>query len=86
MPPSGKLCFAHIDRGLRRFSGVPRTVQVNLRLSESEINAIDRYIVSGDFDNRTEFVRFCIRKTMARYEPGRRLEPKDRGCQADTPL
>jgi Arc/MetJ-type ribon-helix-helix transcriptional regulator len=50
-----------------------REIQMNIRISEDEAAAIDRHIESGDFDTRTEFVRFAIRKVLDAYEPGQRI-------------
>lgn len=41
-------------------------------MSGDEIAAIDKLIASGDFDNRTEFIRYCVRKVLSAYS-GQRI-------------
>ncbi len=53
-----------------------REYQVNLRMSKDELDEIDRFVDSGDFDSRTEFIRFAIRKALMTYEPGSRVPLK----------
>ena len=48
-------------------------MQINIRMSVDEVMAIDKFIESGDFDNRVEFIRFAVRKTLQAYEPGARV-------------
>jgi len=50
-----------------------RDIQMNIRISEEEAAAIDRHIESGDFDSRTEFVRFAIRKVLDAYKSDERI-------------
>lgn len=48
-----------------------KTEQINFRLSSDEVAAIDRLIASGDFETRTEFIKFCMRKVLAAYDGNR---------------
>jgi len=47
---------------------VAKTVQLNIRLSPEEVVTIDKWIENGDFDNRTEFVRFALKKILVTYD------------------
>lgn len=49
-----------------------RGVQVNIRMTQSEIEQIDKLIENGDFENRTEFVRYAVRKFLKNWD-GKRL-------------
>ena len=46
----------------------PKSIQVNIRLTPEEAEAIDRLIESGDFDNKTEFIRFALKKVLKAYD------------------
>ena len=46
----------------------PKSIQVNIRLTPEEAEAIDRLIESGDFDNKTEFIRFALKKVFKDYD------------------
>ena len=50
----------------------PKSIQVNIRLTPDEADAIDRLIESGDFDNKTEFIRFALKKVLKAYD-GQRM-------------
>lgn len=50
-----------------------KIVQANVRLTPEEASKIDFLIESGDFDNRTEFIRFALKKVLMSYKPGNRL-------------
>ncbi len=51
---------------------VVKNVQVNVRMTADEIVAIDKLIATGDFDSRTEFIRYCVRKVLVVYS-GQRI-------------
>ena len=60
----------------------PKSIQVNIRLTPEEAEAIDRLIESGDFDNKTEFIRFALKKVLKAYD-GQRVgfELSDQGTE-----
>ena len=37
-------------------------------MTPEEAEAIDRLIESGDFDNKTEFIRFALKKVLKAYD------------------
>ena len=49
-----------------------KDVQVNVRMTANEIAEIDKLIAAGDFDSRTEFIRYCVRKVLVVYS-GQRI-------------
>lgn len=50
-----------------------RTVQVGVRLSPEDVAKIDKLIEAGEFGDRGEFLRYCVRKKLK--EVGDRLPP-----------
>lgn len=48
-----------------------KTYQVGVRLSIDDISVIDKWIENGDFDNRSEFVRFAVKKVIKAYDGNR---------------
>jgi len=50
---------------------VPKTEQVNIKLTPEDANAIDYWIKKGDFESRSEFIRFALRKVIKAYEGDR---------------
>lgn len=58
-----------------------KTVQVNIRLTEEEVKSIDKWIEQGDFDTRTEFIRYALRKVLIVYDGDRMnlVFPEEKG-------
>lgn len=50
-----------------------KTEQLNVRLSPTLLEEIDRLIESGEFGTRVEFVRYAVRMTLKSFE--KRLPP-----------
>lgn len=48
--------------------------QVNMRVPIELLDEIDRIIKSGDFGDRSEFIKYAIRKTLQNYS-GRGQNP-----------
>ena len=48
-----------------------KDIQINIRMSDEEVAAIDRFIDDGDFDTRTEFIRFAVKKVLKQYSGDR---------------
>jgi len=50
---------------------VAKVAQVNVRLEPDECTSIDHWVERGDFDSRSEFIRFALRKVIKAYEGNR---------------
>lgn len=42
--------------------------QINMRFDPEIVAKIDELVRSGEFENRTEFVKYCVRKTLASFK------------------
>lgn len=45
---------------------------VTFRLAPKDRAAIQRLVDSGEFRNRSDFLRYAVKATLAEYEPGAR--------------
>ena len=42
--------------------------QINMRFDPEIVAKIDELVRSGEFENRTEFVKYCVRMTLASFK------------------
>ena len=52
-----------------------KSEQLNVRVSPTILQEIDKLVESGEFGNRVEFVRYAIRMTLKQFEGGKSRYP-----------
>lgn len=43
-------------------------IQINMRFDPEVVSKIDEIVASGQFENRTEFVKYCVRMTLSSFK------------------
>lgn len=51
--------------------------QINMRFDADIVAKIDEIVKTGQFANRTEFVKYCVRMTLASYKSRSPPPPRD---------